>query len=947
MKVRSPHLSSSEFLLRMKSKPSFRCTLGATLLAAGLFCAPSLSPHAAAQVQLHLSPTVLQRHLHALSVRRRSHPSALMQMLTAPLPQPVETQPVTRLLIKLRPGIDHAAFAQQFSTSARNALPLDAALIGNRPLLEHVRLHAGIGWSTFEVPAPEALQPTIDALRKNADVMDVEPDYPILKLASPPPPDDYYWGKLDWQHTYAVWGLGSTTLSDVQNTDSNTWNYSWSMDQVSAFPAWSAYPGHYHTALERVNLLKTDPSRLPVVGVIDTGIDMTHPDFSYTGNPSLTLYDPNNPIGYNFAANTHDTDVRSGGQLNVQFARSFVGSPDGYQGDNPALAMDHYGHGTGVASIIAAASNNALFDTGLVPPAEHSVPGMTWDVLQEPIYKSGLTGLGFPAQIVPIKVIDTNNGGSDSDVIDAIEYACADWTDPVTGIVHASPHCSILNMSLALDTTNYPKALQDAVDFAWNHGTLIIAAAGNDGGSGQGAATPRYPARCDKVLSISATTYDNPNGGIPEQITSYSDYGDEIGVAGPGGDLQQYLNNATGDFAISPIPEYIAPFLLQPTYTAILNDPNGATADSLYANLGFAGPYVGELPGTSFAAPHVTGLAALYASEHRISQGTPGGPQTIVNAIERGADSLTGNAGYETTYGWGRINAAATILGQNNRGAVVGGCIGRVRYIDTVIGNITVSAQVAIGTGRTYFATSDPDGLYHLANLPASETGTIYNVTTTVFGSTATRQVTILPGCDQLGINLTPGAASVTLKGLAFNPSVVAGSRNVTGTLTLSGAASSDTLVKLSTNNVAAKLPSQITVPAGASSQTFPVTTVAVQTATTVKVTATGNGNVSGSFTVRPIGPLSVTLANATVKGGSYVRGTLTLEAPAGPGPITVTFTSTNTAVAATPATITLPVGMRSAYFVIRTIASSSGVTTIKATANGITKSSSPLTVTK
>ncbi|HLV79231.1 MAG TPA: S8 family serine peptidase, partial [Chthonomonadaceae bacterium] len=701
-------------------------------------------------------------------------PAGLTRLLLAPpRAHPQAPRPITRLLVKLKPGTDYRGFAQHFSAAALHNADLAplAASAGSKPLLAYVRSHDAIHWCTYEVPSADLLQPAIAALRKDPDVLYAEPDYQVVPL-NLSPPSNHYWGVLDWEHTYAVWGLGDTDEASAYSDDSTTWDYSWSPEQVSALQAWNVYPGHYQTASERVGLLSSSPASLPVVADIDTGVDLTHPNFSFTGNPSGGI---------------SDTDVSNGGELNVSFSRSFVGpTHDGYQGDDPTLAMDDYGHGTATTSLIVSAPGTAGHDAAWV--ASHSTD--TWTYVGEQVYPSAIPGLGFPAQVVALKVADANGDGSDSDLLDAMLYATADWTDPNTGITHTSPHAVILNMSLTLNTTNYPQALQDAVDFCWNHGTLCVAAAGNDGAAagGSGSNTPRYPARCDKVLAISATTYDYPQGGVPEQIASYSDYGDQIGVCAPGGDAQYYVNTAPNAI-VDPIPELIMPFVLQPTYTVIMNDPNGTSPDSQYAVDGFAGPGLGEFPGTSFAAPQVTALAALYASANKITQSTPNGPQLIVDAIELGADNINGNAngGYDPTYGWGRINAAATIQNLNNRSATVGGCIGRVRYVDTVVGNVTVTATPAAG-GPSTSTSTDPDGLYHIYDVSAAPGGTVYNVSATVYGATATQQVTIYPGCDQLGVNLTAGAA-VAISKVSVSPATVPGSKNATGTVTLSAPA--------------------------------------------------------------------------------------------------------------------------------------------------------------
>ena len=127
----------------------------------------------------------------------------------------------------------------------------------------------------------------------------------------------------------------------------------------------------------------------------------------------------------------------------------------------------------------------------------------------------------------------------------------------------------------------------------------------------------------------------------------------------------------------------------------------------------------GYLPGTSFASPHVAGLAALYASQNRLVQ-APGVPQQIIRAIEKGCQQ--GNArtdgGSDPYFGYGLIDCYATLNGINAREATVGGCIGQVTVAGSSLGNVPVNA-VKEGTTRVFSTGTYPDGIFHFVNLPA------------------------------------------------------------------------------------------------------------------------------------------------------------------------------------------------------------------------------------
>lgn len=672
-----------------------RIALNHTLtLAAGLLALSCLALPSQAQI-----PQLRAKNRNPLLNRRMQ---ARIPEIAAANLLPVH-RPIEKILVKLRPNVAPAAFAHSFSvaflkTPARAALEMDAApgKAGLLPL-SYIRSQQTSNWHLYRIPSGEALGATLDALRARPEVLCAEPDYHV-KVESIAPPNDYYWGVQDQEHLIVVLS-GLDTINTAADDDSSYWHYTWGLETVNALGAWNTYPGHYHTAAERKTLLATSPSHLPLVAVIDTGVDFTHPDFSYTGNPKK---------GHT------DTNVANGGQISYSLGRRFIASlevdpanPD----PNPALSKDDYGHGTSVAGVIGAAPNNS---------------------------KRGIPGLGFPAQIVPIKVIDANGNGDDSDVQDAIDYA-------------VKAKCLLINTSLALDTTDFPYSLADAVTRAWNAGTLVISAAGNDATTANPALglTRRYPASLVYALGVAASSYGG-DGTAGEALASYSNHGYSLGVTAPGGDVTTFANTSPNgaDFGLDPIQEYVLIWTLAPTYKVTLSDPN--QPDGAYAALGLYGLNYGAVPGTSFACPHVTGLAALYAAKNGISQATPGAPGKILQAIERGAAKLNTRAdgGFDPTFGWGRIDASATLKDLNARNSTVGGIIGQVYYGATVLHNAKITA-VRVGTTKAYTLSTYPDGVFHLTNLPA---GT-YSIKAQAFKSTKTiTNVVVTAGCDNHGV---------------------------------------------------------------------------------------------------------------------------------------------------------------------------------------------------
>lgn len=187
------------------------------------------------------------------------------------------------------------------------------------------------------------------------------------------------------------------------------------------------------------------------------------------------------------------------------------------------------------------------------------------------------------------------------------------------------------------------------------------------------------------------------------------------------------------------------------------------------------------------------------------------------------------------------------------------------------------------------------------------------------------------------------------LAGLTLKSAVVAGCKNVSGTVTLAGPAPDSGLIVLLSDTLAsASPPASIKVAAGATSKSFVVKTQPVSANEAGIVSATVAGDtVSQPLTVRPMGMYSVSLSPTRVVGSQPATGVAKLECKAGPGPITVDLTSSNPTVARpVAASIVVPQGVQSASFDVTTSAVQVKSTAmIAGTANATTKSRK-LTVT-
>ena len=321
---------------------------------------------------------------------------------------------------------------------------------------------------------------------------------------------------------------------------------------------------------------------------------------NYYAHASAVPNDPSYPLQWNFdnlvygginAAQAWDTTTGTGvivGILDtgVAFenrgrfrlapdlaATSFVSGYDVVNDDTHP--NDDNSHGTHVAGTVAQSTNNSL----------------------------GVAGVSFSSSLMPVKILDDNGDGT--------------YADLAAGLVWATDNgAKIVNMSLSGPSAG--QVLEDAVAYAYANGVTVIAATGNDGVDGVG-----YPAAYDNyVIAVGATRYD-------ETRADYSNYGTELDMMGPGGDLDVDQNaDGYGDG------------IVQNTF-----DPNTKNPK----NFGYW-----FFEGTSMATPHVAGVAALiYASDIKH-------PNAIRDILQSTAEDL-GVPGRDDLYGHGLVDALAAV----------------------------------------------------------------------------------------------------------------------------------------------------------------------------------------------------------------------------------------------------------------------------------------------
>ncbi|HJX26906.1 MAG TPA: hypothetical protein VJ885_03260, partial [Thermoanaerobaculia bacterium] len=324
-------------------------------------------------------------------------------------------------------------------------------------------------------------------------------------------------------------------------------------------------------------------------------------------------------------------------------------------------------------------------------------------------------------------------------------------------------------------------------------------------------------------------------------------------------------------------------------------------------------PELAPVPGTPGAA--LLAYSALDPTTYRIalrtvgdSGGTPPPPPppSAVASLTLNPASVVG----------GKASTATVTLAQPAPSA---GAKVLLSSADVNVATVPVSVLVAAGTtSKTFTVTSK-----------AVASSTIVGITATWSGASKAAVLTVQPP---------------VLSALTLSPSTFAGGcQGSTGKVTLSGKAPAGGLmVQLTNTNPAASVPASVTVPAGATFASFPVTAPVVTTLQTGTVDASFGGiTKSVTLKVRPIGLVSLTLNLNPVVGPGSVTGTVTLECPAAPGNVTVALSSSTTAVARPAvASVTIPAGSSTATFTVTTAdVSAVSYATIKAVAGGVTKS--------
>ena len=235
--------------------------------------------------------------------------------------------------------------------------------------------------------------------------------------------------------------------------------------------------------------------------------------------------------------------------------------------------------------------------------------------------KFGLTGLAPKAKIIPVRVLDAQGFGTARDIAAGIRFA-------------AKSRADVINMSFefatGVDSCNKIKSVCEAIKFAKKRGAVVVAAAGNSSG-----APVAFPAGAPNVIGVGRSTKD-------ACLADESRTGAGLDIVAPGGGLP-----ALG--------------------TCGAEDPLFGRGETIF-QLTFTGAgfkqfgYPGDYQGTSMAAAHVSGVAAMTVASRVLGKNPS--PAAVECQLERTARNGAGELGqpYDPMlFGAGLVDAAAAV----------------------------------------------------------------------------------------------------------------------------------------------------------------------------------------------------------------------------------------------------------------------------------------------
>ena len=375
--------------------------------------------------------------------------------------KPHDTGEVLVIFKKTLSQQDISGFNSRHNTSLSLLPDMISAVEANYSLVRTRLNKSNKSIACYKAAGPAAIDSLVNSLNAESIVESAQPNHILSALDA-------------YSYVYPVVSGGPNDAA--YNYDNNhgpmyTFNASYCYDH--------AYQGQWYISQVQADsafaagLTTAPPGRDIIVAVIDTGVN-----YSIAGNGNPDLVGVVLP-GYNEITPTSQP-----------------------YDDNLADSCGDAGHGTHVAGIIAANSNNSI---GIASVS----------------MSQNLAGTS-KVKILPVKVLDMDGNGNDFDIYNGIEWAADNGAD-------------IINMSFG--GADQDMVLEQAVNYAYGKGVLCVAAAGND------SAQTYYPAVYPNVMAVSATdiTVDSC-GATADVLASFSNYG-KIDIAAPGVNIWSTAND--------------------------------------------------------------------------------------------------------------------------------------------------------------------------------------------------------------------------------------------------------------------------------------------------------------------------------------------------------------------------------------------------------------------
>ena len=231
----------------------------------------------------------------------------------------------------------------------------------------------------------------------------------------------------------------------------------------------------------------------------------------------------------------------------------------------------------------------------------------------------GLTGLAPKAKIMPVRVLDSEGFGTARDIARGIRFA-------------AAHKAQVINMSfefsLGVNGCAKIKGICSAIKFAFKKGALVVAAAGNENGE-----PVAYPAGAPHVIGVGRTTKD-------ACLASDSRTGAGLDLVAPGGGFPLLSTCGSDDSVFTRG---------LPIFQLTFDGPG-------FTNFGYPGGY----EGTSMAAAHVSGVAAMVIAS-RVVGSSPTAVECQLEGTARHTDSQLGQPYDPRLFGAGLIDAAGAV----------------------------------------------------------------------------------------------------------------------------------------------------------------------------------------------------------------------------------------------------------------------------------------------